>query len=65
MDELEEKSERELLQDLKEAEKNLFNLRMRKCTSLLDKPHVLTLARKRIARIETFLRQKACKSSTN
>ncbi|MDR2201016.1 MAG: 50S ribosomal protein L29 [Puniceicoccales bacterium] len=65
MDELEEKSERELLQDLKEEEKNLFDLRMKKCTSLLDKPHMLALTKQRIARIRTFLRQKACKSSAN
>jgi ribosomal protein L29 len=65
MDELDEKSELELLQNLKEEEKNLFDLRMKKCASLLDKPHVIASAKKQIARIKTFLRQKACKNSAN
>jgi ribosomal protein L29 len=65
MEKLEEQSERELLQSLKEAEKDLFDLRMKKCASLLDKPHTIAALRKRIARMKTFLRQKACKSSAN
>jgi ribosomal protein L29 len=63
MEELSEKSEKELLQNLKEAEKSLFGLRIKKCSSALDKPHMIALLRKQIAKIKTFLKQKACKSS--
>jgi ribosomal protein L29 len=56
-----EKSPKELLQNLKEMESILFNLRMKKCSAALDKPHMIAFLRKQIARIKTFLQQKACK----
>jgi ribosomal protein L29 len=55
-----EKSAKELLQNLKEAEDTLFNLRMKKCSAALDKSHMVNFLRKQIARIKTFLKQKAC-----
>ncbi|MDR2806651.1 MAG: 50S ribosomal protein L29 [Puniceicoccales bacterium] len=61
MENFREKSERELGQSLKDAEKSLFDLRMKKCSSLLDKPHTMVFMQRQIARIKTFLKQKACK----
>ncbi|MDR0590280.1 MAG: 50S ribosomal protein L29 [Puniceicoccales bacterium] len=55
-----EKSSKELLQNLKEAEDTLFNLRMKKCSAALDKSHMVNFLRKQIARMKTFLKQKAC-----
>ncbi|MDR0740227.1 MAG: 50S ribosomal protein L29 [Puniceicoccales bacterium] len=57
-----EKSPQELAHSLKEVERSLFNLRMQKCSARLDKPHMISLLKKQIARIQTFLRQKTCKT---
>jgi ribosomal protein L29 len=62
MEKFGEKSPQELAHYLKEAERSLFNLRMQKCSSRLDKPHMISLLKKQIARIQTFLRQKTCKT---
>jgi ribosomal protein L29 len=56
------KSEMELFQSLEEAEKALFDLRMKRCSSPLEKPHMIVLLKKQIAKIKTFLKQKACKN---
>jgi large subunit ribosomal protein L29 len=60
MEELREKSTEELLQNLKETADALFNLRMKKCSTALDKPHMVNFLRKKMAKIRTFLKQKAC-----
>jgi large subunit ribosomal protein L29 len=57
-----EKSPQELAHSLKEVERSLFNLRMQKCSARLDKPHMIPLLKKQIAKIRTFLRQKTCKT---
>ncbi|MDR1435483.1 MAG: 50S ribosomal protein L29 [Puniceicoccales bacterium] len=62
MENFREKSERELFQSLKESEKSLFDLHMKRCSSQLEKPHMLILLKKQIAKIKTFLKQKACKN---
>ncbi|MDR0417936.1 MAG: 50S ribosomal protein L29 [Puniceicoccales bacterium] len=62
MENFKEKLPQELVHGLKEAEQSLFNLRMRKCSSRLDKPHMIAVLRKQIAKIKTFLRQKTCKN---
>jgi large subunit ribosomal protein L29 len=61
MENFKEKSPQELEHSLKEIGRSLFNLRMQKCSSRLDKPHMISLLRKQIAKIKTFLRQKTCK----
>ncbi|MDR2812925.1 MAG: 50S ribosomal protein L29 [Puniceicoccales bacterium] len=61
MENFREKSPQELAHSLKETGRSLFNLRMQKCSSRLDKPHMIPLLRKQIAKIKTFLRQKTCK----
>ncbi|MDR2372088.1 MAG: 50S ribosomal protein L29 [Puniceicoccales bacterium] len=62
MENFREKSPQELAHSLKEVERSLFNLRIQKCSVRLDKPHMISLLKKQIARIQTFLRQKTCKT---
>jgi large subunit ribosomal protein L29 len=61
MENFKEKSPQELESDLREMKKSLLDLRIKKCSSRLDKPHMISLLKKQIARIKTFLRQKTCK----
>ncbi len=53
--ELRDKSNEELKHELRELNAELFNLRSRKSTGQLDKPHRLREVRKTIARIKTIL----------
>ena len=62
MDNLVEKSPQELSQELQSAKKVLFDLKMKKCSGQLDRGHVISLQRKKIAQIETFLNKKTCKN---
>ena len=57
--ELREKSVEELNNELLAQLKEQFKLRMQASTGQLNQTHLLTLARKDIARIKTALRQKA------
>ncbi|WP_049724039.1 50S ribosomal protein L29 [Gilvimarinus polysaccharolyticus] len=57
--ELREKSVEELNNELLAQLKGQFKLRMQASTGQLTQTHLLTLARKDIARIKTALRQKA------
>jgi len=57
--ELREKSVEDLNQELLDALKEQFNLRLRKSTGKLTQPHLMTENRKNIARIKTVLTQKA------
>ena len=53
--EIRDKSKDELLQELKSLKEELFNLRSRKATGQLEKPHRFSQAKKTIARIKTVL----------
>lgn len=57
--ELRDKSEDELTQLLRELEEELFNLRSRKTTAQLDKPHKFKEVHKTIARIKTIFNERA------
>lgn len=51
----------ELENELKSLHKERFNLNIQKATRQLAKPHLINLARKKIARVNTILREKADK----
>jgi large subunit ribosomal protein L29 len=57
-----ELSVQELQSSLREAEQSLLELRIKKCSSQLEKSHIVSNTKKQIARIKTFLRQKTCKA---
>ena len=52
------KSNEELIQELKEFDVNLFNLRSSRALAQLDKPHKFKDIHKTIARIKTVLRER-------
>jgi large subunit ribosomal protein L29 len=49
----------ELGNKLLELRKEQFNLRLKKASGSLEKTHLITLARKSIARIKTIMTEKA------
>jgi len=51
-------STQELLQELKEAEKVLFDLRFKKATRQPFKPHEIKVMKKKVAMLKTILRNK-------
>jgi len=51
-------STRELIKELKEAEKILFDLRFKKATRQSFKPHEIKATKKKVARLKTILRDK-------
>jgi large subunit ribosomal protein L29 len=51
-------STQELIKELKEAEKTLFDLRFKKATRQPFKPHEIKATRKKVARLKTVLRNK-------
>ena len=55
--ELRELTPEELAQQLEQARKDYFELRMQKATGRLEKPVALRSARREIARIETVLNE--------
>jgi large subunit ribosomal protein L29 len=57
--ELREKSVEELNTELLKQLQEQFKLRMQAATGQLNQTHLLSLARKDVARIKTVLRQKA------
>ena len=57
-DEFRNKSVEELNNDLVEAKKELFNLRFQNATNQLNNTARITVVKKNIARIKTFLTQK-------
>ena len=57
--ELRDKSEDELTQLLQELEEELFNLKSRKATGQLDKPHKFREVHKTIARIKTIFNERS------
>lgn len=56
--ELRDKSNEELVHELRELNSELFNLRSRKTTGQLDKPHRFMEVRKTIARIKTIFKER-------
>jgi large subunit ribosomal protein L29 len=56
--EVRDKSKDELDQELRELNAELFNLRSKKVTSQLDKPHKFKEIKKTIARIKTVLKER-------
>ncbi len=61
--ELREKTDSELLEELKNLRAELFNLRLQKATGGLTNPHRIKAVRKDIARILTILRERELKKS--
>ena len=51
-------STQELIKELKEAEKGLFDLRFKKATRQPFKPHQIKATKKKVARLKTILRAK-------
>ena len=51
-------SNQELIQELKEAEKLLFDLRFKKATRQPFKPHKIKATKKKVATLKTILRSK-------
>ena len=51
-------STQELVKELKEAEKTLFDLRFKKATRQPFKPHEIKATRKKVAKLKTILRNK-------
>jgi len=56
--ELRELSNKELEGKIREAKKELFNLRMKQSTGTLDKPSNIKSLRKDVARMKTILRER-------
>lgn len=56
--EVRDKSNEELAHELRELNAELFNLRSRKITGQLDKPHRFKEIRKTIARINTVFKER-------
>ena len=59
VEELKNKSEAELAQELVAAKKELFNLRFQNATNQLDNTSRIKEVRKNIARIQTVITEKA------
>ena len=59
VEDLKNKSEAELAQELVAAKKELFNLRFQNATNQLDNTSRIKEVRKNIARIQTVMTQKA------
>ncbi|MEI8285446.1 MAG: 50S ribosomal protein L29 [bacterium] len=57
--EIQELTPKELLARKREIKEEIFNLRIQKQSGQLERPHLLRVARRNIARIETVLSRKA------
>lgn len=57
--EVRDKSDEELAHELRELNAELFNLRSRKVTGQLDKPHRFKDVKKTIARIKTVFKERS------
>jgi large subunit ribosomal protein L29 len=62
--ELREMSNDELIARRRELRKDAFNLRLQQQTGALEKPSVIRLNRREVARIETILTQRSRKTET-
>ena len=61
--EIQELTPKELLTRKREFKEEIFNLRMQQQSSQLEKPHLIRVARRNIARVETVLSRKAAEAS--
>jgi large subunit ribosomal protein L29 len=61
--ELRELSNDELVTRRQELRKEMFNLRMQQQTGALEKPSVIRINRREVARIETIITDRAIKAS--
>jgi large subunit ribosomal protein L29 len=61
--EIQELTPKELLTRKRELKEEMFNLRMQQQSSQLEKPHLIRVARRNIARVETVLSRKAAEAS--
>ncbi len=59
LSELKEMSVEELDSELLSLRKEQFNLRMKKANGILDKSHLITKARRSVARVKTMITEKA------
>jgi len=57
--EIQELTPKELVSRKRELKEEMFNLRMQKQSSQLERPHLIRVARRNVARIETVLSRKA------
>ena len=62
--ELREKTDEELVQDLEEAHQALFNLRFQASTKQLEDFSQVKRARRQIARIKTLIRERSALSNS-
>jgi large subunit ribosomal protein L29 len=62
IEELRELSHDELIARRRELRKDAFNLRLQQQTGALEKPSVIRINRREVARIETILTQRAQKT---
>lgn len=61
--EIQELTPKELLARKRELKEEIFNLRMQKQSGQLEKPHLIRVARRNIARVETVLSRKNAEAS--
>ena len=59
IEEISELTPKELLTRKRELSEEIFNLRLQKQSGQLERPHLIRVARRNIARIETVLSRKA------
>jgi large subunit ribosomal protein L29 len=57
--EIQELTPKELLSRKRELKEEMFNLRIQQQSSQLERPHLIRVARRNVARIETGLSRKA------
>ena len=57
--EIQELTPKELVSRKRELKEEMFNLRIQQQSSQLERPHLLRVARRNVARIETVLSRKA------
>lgn len=62
--EIQELTPKELLSRKRELKEEMFNLRIQQQSSQLERPHLIRVARRNIARIETVLSRKARESAS-
>jgi len=59
INEIQELTPKELLSRKRELKEEMFNLRIQQQSSQLERPHLIRVARRNVARIETVLSRKA------
>ena len=57
--EIQELTPKELVSRKRELKEEMFNLRIQQQSSKLERPHLIRVARRNVARIETVLSRKA------